>query len=221
MVGHPVTCQASSRTDAGVHAAAMPVNFLTTKSIPLHGFVRGLNAFIGNDVAVLNAEEVPLDWNARAASRAKTYGFHYQIGHTRLPLQTGRAWYVKRTTLDVERMREASQLLVGEHDFSAFRASGCTSKTTWRRMYDLSIDETRPGELISLHITGNAFLRHMVRIIAGTLFEVGVGRKTVHDVAAALRSRERPQAGVTAGPEGLTLLKVHFEGYPKLGPSTD
>ena len=196
----------------------MPVNFQTSKDIPLHGFLRGINALVDPDIAVLDVEEVPPGWNARRAAAAKTYRFQYQLGPSRMPLLTRNAWYVKREDLDLEAMRRAAALLIGEHDFSSFRAAGCNAKTTWRRIYDVSFERSPDGNLIIMHITGNAFLRHMVRILAGTLFEVGIGRLSIDGFAEALAAQHRPAAGVTAGPEGLTLVTVHFEGYAKLGP---
>jgi len=217
MVHHPVKLGASSRTDAGVHAAGMPANFETVRDIPLHGFVRGANGSLEDDVAVLDAVEVGPDWDARDAALAKTYCYRFLLGETRLPLSDRQSWWVCKEELDVGAMHEAAQSLIGHHDFSAFRSAHCTSRTRRRRMYAFEVARTADGRQVTLRVTGNAFLRNMVRILAGTLYRVGTGQTRVEEVADILASCDRTCAGMTAPAEGLTLEVVHFEGYPRLG----
>ena len=217
MVRHEVTLYGSSRTDAGVHARALPVNFETLRdTITLHGFMRGLNSHLPNDVAVIGVEERPLGWRARRAAVAKTYHYRYQLGRARQPLLWRSSWNVRAETLDVDAMRAAAARLVGTHDFAAFRAAGCDSKSTLRLMHSVEVDPEGP-DLLLLRITGNAFLRNMVRVIAGSLAEVGRGRRDADSLSAALASRVRAHAGPTAPARGLTLQQVHFDGYPRVG----
>ncbi len=237
MVGHPVTARASSRTDAGVHALAMPVTFDTTVAIPPLGFLRGLNALLPPDVAVRRARDVPPGWRPRDAAVAKTYRYRWLAGPSRRPLERRRRWDVRRP-LDVEAMRQAAAHLVGDFDFSSFRSSSCGARTTQRRIYRVNVEasEERGAELPlafedasgdgdddgawqrgSIVVTGNAFLHKMVRILAGTLVEVGRRRHPPGWVAEVLAARDRTLAGPTAPPHGLTLERVHFTGYPRVG----
>ncbi len=217
MVHHDVTLYGSSRTDAGVHARAMPVNFETHRTIPAEGFLRGLNGHLPPDAAVVEARDVPAGFRARDAAVAKTYRYLFQTGPCALPLHRRTAWWVRRRALDLGAMRDAAQRLVGEHDFAAFRSSSCVSKTTMRRMYRLDLTELGADGLLALDITGNAFLHNMVRVIAGTLAEVGWGQRAPESLDALLSAGARAAAGVTAPAHGLTLVQVHFEGYPRLG----
>ena len=225
MVHHPVKLGGSSRTDAGVHAVGMPANFETSRDIPLHGFVRGLNCNLADDVAVLEAVEVPPQWDARDAALAKTYCYRYLLGETRSPLLDRQSWWVSCRTLDVAAMQAAAQSLLGHHDFSAFRASKCNSRTRRRCMYAIDVERDPDGAHVTMRVTGNAFLRNMVRIMAGTLYRVGRGQMPVAEVAEVLASLDRTRAGMTAPARGLTLEIVHFEGYPRVGkrdsPPTD
>ena len=217
MVHHPVKLGGSSRTDAGVHAIGMPANFQTTRDIPLHGFVMGLNGNLADDLAVLEAEEMEATWDARQAAGAKTYCYRYMLGETRMPLDDRYSWWVRRTSLDVAAMHAAAQSLLGSHDFNAFRASKCNAKTSRRCMYAMDVALAPDGRQVTLRVTGNAFLRHMVRIIAGTIYRVGTGQTRVEEVAEILATCDRTRAGMTAPARGLTLERVHFDGYPRLG----
>lgn len=216
MVQHEVQLSGASRTDKGVHAEAHAANFKTESTIPVEGFRRGLNANLGDDLAVIRVTEVEPEFDARYNAVAKTYQYRLQVGPTRLPHHHWNSWYI-RNDLNLDRMNDAAQRLLGVHRFGAFRARGCTSHTAERRMY--AVDVTREGDspIVLITITGNAFLRNMVRILAGTLMEVGEGRRPPESVTEALESQERSDAGITAPARGLTLQTVHFEGYPRLG----
>jgi len=221
MVQHPVTLYGSSRTDSGVHARALPVNFETPRTIPLHGFLRGLNAVLPSDLGVLSVEERPVGWRTRFESVAKTYVYRYQLGDARWPLYSRTAWHCRWPALDLDAMNDAAEAMLGEHDFNAFRSSRCVSKSSLRHMHAIRVaelSETRgKAPVVELEVTGNAFLHNMVRIIAGTMAEVGRGKLRRANVERALESGERSHAGPTAPPCGLTLWKVYFEGYPRLG----
>ncbi len=216
MTGHPTTLYAASRTDAGVHAMAMPVCFDTDCAVPTSGFSRGLNTMLPDDLAVISVDEVEPGFRTRRAAVAKTYRYQFQIGEARRPILNRQAAWVKRPSIDVEAMAEAAKRYLGDHDFSAFRAAQCDARTTIRRMYSVSVTAHETEPLVCFEVTGNAFMRHMVRIMAGTLLEVGRGRYTADDVSALLESGDRTQSGPTAPAAGLTLIKVHFDSYPKI-----
>ena len=116
-------------------------------------------------------------------------------------------------------MHAAAQAFVGSHDYTAFRAAKCNARTSRRRMYAVDVAREADGMHVTMRVTGNAFLRHMVRIMAGTLFRVGTGQARVEEVAEILASCDRARAGMTAPARGLTLERVHFDGYPRLGKS--
>ena len=217
MVHHPVQLGGSSRTDAGVHAVAMPANFQTTRDIPEIGFLRGINDKLDRDVSVLDVREVPATWDARNAAVAKRYCYRYLLGESRMPLRDRTSWWVRRHTLDVDKMHEAAQAFLGSHDFSSFRASKCVARTRRRFMHALSVEASPEGDQINLRIVGNAFLTHMVRIMAGTLYRVGVGHTKVSEIPEIIAAKERARAGMTAPSRGLTLEEVYFEGYPRIG----
>lgn len=216
MVHHPVQLWASSRTDSGVHARAMPITFETDRPISAAGFANGLNTHLPPDISVLDAREVPLGWRAREHSVAKTYTYRLQLGARRALTQRV-TWWLRRARVDLPAMREAAALLLGEHDFNAFRAAACDARTTQRCLHRIDIPEPDRDEVVAIDVVGNAFLRNMVRIITGTLVEVGVGRRPPSWVAEVLAGRDREMAGPTAPGAGLTLTEVHFEGYPRLG----
>lgn len=206
----PVKVRAASRTDAGVHARGQVVKFSTTRfKIPLYGFERGLNARLPPDVAVRKVVEVDYDWDPRAAARGKHY--RYTLWNDPLPtaLDRARVWWA-RGPLDLTAMQTAADLFVGTHDFEAFRAAGCPSPHAVRQMYRVDV---RRGDRSFVHVDllGNAFCRNQVRIMVGTLREVGGGRRTVEAVARALHTRLRAHAGITAPPEGLCLEEVIYD----------
>jgi tRNA pseudouridine38-40 synthase len=222
MVHHPVELHASSRTDAGVHARAMPVAFDTLRAIPASGFLRGLNAILPDDLSVTTAVEAPYGFRPREASVAKTYRYIYQLGPRRA--LTGRhAWWLKRDALDIGAMRDAALLYIGEHDYAAFRSVHCDAKSTMRHIHTATVSDADAEGRVCFEVTGNAFLRNMVRVMAGALAAVGLGRRPPAWVGELLATRIREDAAQTAPACGLTLAEVHFRGYPRIGkgePST-
>lgn len=205
--GEAAIMRSSSRTDAGVHARRMPVLVRTGLTVPAKGAQLGLNAYLREDLRVTGAEDVPAEFDVRADAIGKRYVYRVQPGPVRLPLWRRHAWHVKGR-LDLAAMRDAAAMLVGSHDFAAFRSAQCTAKTTVRTL--LAIDVQSDGDIAAIAVHGNAFLHNMVRVIAGTLVGVGRGRFGADDVRRMLESRDRDQAGQTAPAHGLTLHDVFY-----------
>jgi len=209
LLGHPVTITGASRTDAGVHALGQVCNFVTEHaSIPSDGIRKALNSALPAAIAVVDAAEVAEDFHARFASAGKHYRYRIFTRKSRSPTRRLDHWQLDYP-LAVGRMWQAAQSLIGEHDFSAFRASGCTAKSTHRRITAAEVRSEDDHEIV-IDLRGNAFLRNMVRIIAGTLAEIGAGRRPVTDVADLLAHGDRTRAGRTAPAAGLTLVRVYY-----------
>nr|C6E4S9.1 RecName: Full=tRNA pseudouridine synthase A; AltName: Full=tRNA pseudouridine(38-40) synthase; AltName: Full=tRNA pseudouridylate synthase I; AltName: Full=tRNA-uridine isomerase I [Geobacter sp. M21] len=208
MLGGKTALHGSGRTDAGVHARGMVACFQTDKGMPLRAFREGLNCLLPADIAVREACEVPLEFHPRFDALAKHYRYTMLLDDLRSPLSRLTAWRLKGK-LDVDAMRSACAAFVGEHDFAAFRASNCAAKTTVRRIY--SMDLVQEGPFLHLDVKGSGFLKNMVRIITGTLIEVGQGKKSVEDVARLLKGSDRQQnSGMTVPPQGLCLMQVYY-----------
>jgi tRNA pseudouridine38-40 synthase len=214
MLGERVPVTGAGRTDAGVHARAQVASIRTGTTIPSGGLLRGLNSKLPRDVAVVGVDEVPAGFDARRWARGKRYGYRLLNRVARSPLLERTSWHV-RGTLDTAAMTEAAGHLLGEHDFSAFRALGTDHKTTIRTIRRLDI--VRDGDIVLLDVEGTAFLRHMIRILAGTLVAVGLGRRTPASIEQVLASCDRTQAGRTAPPQGLTLEAVFYGEGPVTG----
>jgi tRNA pseudouridine38-40 synthase len=209
MLGGHVAVVGASRTDAGVHALGQVASFRTVTDIPLHGLRRGLNGALPESIAVVDATEAPADFHARFSARGKHYRYRILARPDRGPLARRTAWHRPRP-LDLPAMQAAATHLVGEHDFSAFRAAGCSARHAVRRITAVEVS-TGPDRLVSIDVRGNAFVRNMVRIIAGTLVEVGEGRLPARELPAILASRDRERAGQTAPARGLTLVEVFYD----------
>jgi tRNA pseudouridine38-40 synthase len=207
IAAHPVAVTCAGRTDTGVHALGQVVHFDTESLRPMRGWTLGANTELPPDVAVQWVAPVPDDFHARYSATARTYRYLIVNRATRAPLFRGRAWCVY-APLDAERMHAAAQALVGEHDFSAFRAAECQSRVPIRRLQRLEV--RRAGEQLTVEVTANAFLHHMVRNLVGTLVEVGDGSQPVEWVAETLASRDRRLAGPTAPPDGLYFARVEY-----------
>lgn len=201
----------SGRTDAGVHALGMGVTFSTEHSIPLKGLMLGLNAVLPDDIVVLNAREVPLVFDARRRAMGKRY--RYKVWNCPQPsaLLRKRAWHIF-APLDIQAMYEGSRALLGRHDFSAFRASGCSAKHPVRDIYNISVQ--RKGSEVIMEFEGSAFLRHMVRNLAGALVEVGKGERPPEWIGELLASRNRQLGARTAPAQGLYLVEVRYQLPP-------
>jgi tRNA pseudouridine38-40 synthase len=201
-----VTC--AGRTDRGVHARAQVVHFDTDAQRPDSAWVRGVNAMLPEAMAVLWAQRVSPDFHARYAARSRSYRYVLLNRPVRPALAARYAgWH--HAPLEVEPMREAAALLLGEHDFSAFRAAECQAKNPVRTLHSIGIE--RDGERIEFTLRANAWLQHMVRNIVGTLVYVGKGKHRPQWAKQLLESRERARAAPTFGPEGLYLEAVEYE----------
>jgi tRNA pseudouridine38-40 synthase len=207
MTGESVFVRGAGRTDAGVHADGQVATFEIGVNIPPHGLLRGLNSALPPDVALVDVAEAPSDFDARFSARGKVYRYTVWNHFTRSPLRARRAWHV-REPLDVEAIRVAAAGLVGDHDFRAFRASDCDRRTTRRIVRGIDID--RQGAVLTIDVEATAFLKNMVRILVGTLIDVGRGRVPPDAVARMLATGDRTIGGMTAPPQGLTLLRVIY-----------
>jgi len=249
MAGHPVTIRGASRTDAGVHAADQVAAFDTVRAIPPRGWVLGLNQGLPEDVAVRHAAPCRRGYQPRFDAVEKTYRYLLQTGRARDPLWRRRAWFLSQTTppdgdhlddgdarhdparppppddagrwLDVGAMREAARRLEGTHDFRAYQAADDPRKDN--RVRTLSavrvVTDAGAPHLLAIEVTGDAFLKNMVRIVAGTLVEVGRGRLSPDAVEASLGpTANRTDAGPTAPPQGLTLLRLVIGRTPASSP---
>ncbi|MEP6860861.1 MAG: tRNA pseudouridine(38-40) synthase TruA [Deltaproteobacteria bacterium] len=212
LLQHPVVVTGASRTDSGVHARGQVCAFATERPIPLHGIRRGLNSLLPDDIAVREATEVDAAFHPRHSATGKHYRYTILARADRSPRWRHRAWHVS-DPLDLDAMRAGAAYLVGEHDFAAFRAAGCAAKTTIRRITSLAIGHAPEHlDLVRVDLHGNAFLRQMVRIIVGTLVEVGAGKLPPPQVAEIMASLDRVNAGTTAPPQGLELVEVQYDG---------
>jgi tRNA pseudouridine38-40 synthase len=203
----PVECVCAGRTDAGVHALAQVVHFDSDAARSERGWRLGANTYLPPDISVTWVREVAAHFHARYGALARSYRYFIFNRDSRLALATGRATWERRP-LDAGRMHEAAQALLGEHDFSAFRAVECQAKSPVRRVERLAV--TRRGECVLLDITANAFLHHMVRNIAGLLLSIGQGESRPERVAEVLATRDRRQNAATAPPDGLYLVEVRY-----------
>jgi len=205
--GHPVATICAGRTDAGVHATAQVVHFETTVDRPLTAWVRGANAHLPGEIAVQWARVVEAHFHARYSARARSYRYLILRSPVRQPLWRSQAAWVFRP-LDLESMRSAAARLVGEHDFSAFRAAACQAATPVRQVYDLTIAER--DAFLAISIRANAFLHHMVRNLVGALVEVGLGHRSPDWIDELLTLRDRRLSARTFPACGLTLVGVDY-----------
>jgi tRNA pseudouridine38-40 synthase len=207
VANEPVRVVGAGRTDSGVHATGQVAHFDTTARRKPRSWVLGANASLPPGICLRWARDVPADFHARFSALARSYSYLLLNRETRSALWRHRAWWVHRP-LDADRMQAAGQVLVGLHDFSAFRAAECQSKSAMRRIEQLAI--ARHGEFLRLDVTANAFLHHMVRNIVGTLAAVGRGDRPESWVGEVLHGRDRCQGGATAPAEGLYLVHVDY-----------
>lgn len=213
----PLATTCAGRTDAGVHAIEQVVHFDTQLDRAMQSWVRGVNAFLPDSIVVRWAAEVPPDaegnaFHARFSARARTYRYVLYNNPNPSSLLAGRAGWVFRP-LDVALMREGARHLIGTHDFSAFRASGCQANSPVKQMHEVSIE--RRGDIIVFTVRASAFLHHMVRNIVGSLIYVGTGRNRPEWIAEVLESRSRDVAAPTFMPDGLYLARIDYD--PKWG----
>ncbi len=215
--GRAVTVHGAGRTDAGVHALGQAASVRLAHDIDVGSLVRALNAKLPTDIRVVAAEQVDDRFHARFAARQKSYRYYLVAGAVSSPFTRAHAWHVPGS-LDVAAMRDAGEGLVGRHDFAAFQAVGTDVESTVRTIFRVSIGaQPLPGvssfgetRLTAIDVVGDGFLRHMVRIMVGTLVSVGHGQRSVHAIGDVIASRQRERAGVTAPAHGLFLVAVDY-----------
>lgn len=208
LFGHDVRIVSAGRTDAGVHAAGQVVSCTTTSAFDLDRLPIAASAMLRSSrIAVLRAVEREPGFSARRHALARTYRYRIVNRKAPSPLNERRAFHV-RAPLEIAAMRTGAEPLVGEHDFAAFCATPPVRGGTMRTVTGISID--RAGDFIEVWMTADSFLHQMVRIIVGTLVDVGRGRMKPQEVGAVLASRQRDRAGFTAPPHGLFLERVHY-----------
>lgn len=208
LLKEPVAVIGASRTDSGVHARGNVAVFDTENRMPADKICFALNQRLPEDIRIQLSEEVPLTWHPRKANCRKTY--EYKILNRKIAMPLERLYsHFCYVPLDVDKMKQAAQYLIGEHDFKSFCTVRTQAEETVRTIYSLDIDKT--DDMISIRISGNGFLYNMVRIIAGTLMKVGMGVYPPEHVEEILEARDRQQAGQTALAKGLTLLSLEYE----------
>ena len=208
ITGEDVELNASGRTDAGVHSFGQVANFKTNSQIPIDKFAIAINSKLKRSIVIKKAEEVDENFHSRLSCKKKTY--RYIINNS----VEGTAIYRNLEThisqkLDVKKMQEAVKYFEGEHDFKAFKASGTSSKSSVRTIYEAKVYQK--GDRIFIELTGNGFLYNMVRIIAGTLVDVGMGKIEPSQIKDIIKEGKREKAGKTLPPNGLYLLEVKYE----------
>ncbi len=208
ILGVKIRLNASGRTDAGVHALGQVANFFYDGNVDLWRLQRGLNALTPDGIVIRRAEVMPDSFDARRDGRVRVY--QYRIWSDPWPSAISRrfSWHVHEP-LDLSAMQEAIRHLEGQHDFASFQAAGCDAPHAVRTIYRNTL--TRQGELVLYDVEANAFLRHMVRNIVGTLVEVGRRERAPASFAELLEARDRTLAGPTAPPQGLFLVEVRYE----------
>jgi len=208
VAAHPVEIMAAGRTDAQVHAVGQVAHFDTGSLRYDHQWLLGINRHLPADISVTWVLQAQPDFHARFSAIWRSYRYVIVNRLTRSALQHDRAcWY--HYPLDEQAMHRAAQCLIGEHDFTAFRASACQSRTAWRRIHEIRV--SRHDELVLIDVRANAFLHHMVRNIAGVLMTIGKGDAPEDWAHAVLQQRDRTRGGCTAPAQGLYLTGV---GYP-------
>jgi tRNA pseudouridine38-40 synthase len=205
---HPIRTICAGRTDAGVHALGQVIHFDSDAPRAPHAWVFGANSLLPDSVSLRWVKAVPDEFNARRSARSRRYRYVIHNCRARSGLLGRRAFWFAYP-LDAARMQASAACLLGEHDFSAFRAAECQSRTPIRRVDEVMV--TRQGDWIAIEIEANAFLHHMVRNIVGVLMAVGQGARPMEWTAGLLAGRDRSLGGVTAGPEGLYFMRVRYD----------
>jgi tRNA pseudouridine38-40 synthase len=200
----------TSRTDAGVHARAQYVAFDSTRAIASRGWVLGTNQHLPEDVAIRSAQPVPVGYNPRFANRGKRYEYLVQTEAVRDPFRAPLSWRVG-AKLDLAAMIREAAVLVGTHDFAAFRSAADERENTVRTIHALTVERIDGDAVVRFAVEGNGFMHNMVRILVGTLVDIGLGRLPAGRAREALESKDRRLAGMTAPPHGLCLARVDLD----------
>ena len=207
LTGETIEVIGASRTDSGVHSKGNVAVFDTESSVPADRFMYALNSLLPEDISVVESKEAAPDFHPRHCASIKTYEYRIFVSRINDPLKRRYA-YRFPTKLNVERMDEAAKYLIGEHDFKSFCCVRTQAETTVRKIY--SADVFHDGDDIVIRVSGAGFLYNMVRIIAGSLMEVGSGKKDPIHIKEVLEGTDRTLAGPTAEPQGLTLVNIEF-----------
>jgi tRNA pseudouridine38-40 synthase len=206
--GGPVTVHGAGRTDAGVHALRQVASARVSCTLDVAVLTRALNAQLPEDIRVISTEEAADDFHARFGARSKTYRYQIRNTPTASPFERYWVWHIAER-LDVAAMNQAAASLVGRHDFAAFRSVGSDVSSTVRTLTESGWRDS--DGFLTYDVSGDGFLRHMVRAIVGTLVEVGRGWRLPDHVAGLLHGGTRAQAGTTAPPHGLILAHVDYD----------
>ncbi len=207
ITGEKVDLTASGRTDAGVHALGQVANFKTTSTLPIEKFAIAINSKLKKSIRIQKAEEVNERFHSRYNCKQKTYRYIINNAKQASAIYRNLEYYVP-IKLNIEEMKKAIKHFEGEHDFKGFKASGTSSKSSIREIYKTSIK--KEDERIIIELTGNGFLYNMVRIIVGTLVDVGLGKIKSEQIPEIINSKDRTKAGKTLPPYALYLVKVEY-----------
>ena len=208
ITGEKVELIGSGRTDAGVHAFAQVANFKIENNFPIEKMAIAINSQLKKSIRIQKAEEVSEEFHSRYHCHRKTYAYIIDNSEQGSAIYRNLTYHVPQT-LDIEAMQKGVQLLVGEHDFSSFKSSGTSSKSSIRTIYEAKI--LKEQERVVIQLTGNGFLYNMVRIISGTLLEIGLGEKRPEEMKEILEAKDRQKAGKTLPAHGLFLMNVEYE----------
>ncbi len=208
ITGEDITLSGSGRTDSGVHALGQVANFKTDTNIKADEFQMGLNSTLPKDIAIVGAEEIELDFHAQFSAKSKTYIYHIYNSPHPSALLRNRAWFIPYS-LDTNKMQDACASLVGEHDFAAFAQADTDIQTTIRTVLKVNMQQT-DNDLIEFSIEATGFLKRMVRLIIGTIVQVGKGKITPEDFAQILHSGQKTKHVYAAPPQGLYLKEVKY-----------
>ena len=207
ITGEKVDLTASGRTDAGVHSLGQTANFKTDSQIPIEKIAKAINSKLKKSIVIKSAEEVDEKFHSRYSVKSKTYRYIINNSENGTAIYRGLEYHIPMK-LDVKKMQEAVKFFEGEHDFKGFKASGTSSKSSIRTIYKGEVKQEE--ERIIIEVTGNGFLYNMVRIIAGTLVDVGLEKIKPEEIPEIIESKDRTKAGKTLPPHGLYLLKVEY-----------
>ena len=208
ITGEDVELNASGRTDAGVHALGQVANFKTNTDLSIEKFPIAINSKLKKSIRIISAEEVPDNFHSRLSCKRKTYRYVINNSVFSSAIYRNLETHVPQK-LDVNKMKQAVKYFEGEHDFKAFKASGTSSKTSVRTIYKAEVI-SMPNNRIYIELTGNGFLYNMVRIIAGTLVDVGLGKINPEEIPDIILKGKRDRAGKTLPPNGLFLVNVEY-----------
>ena len=209
VTGEEVELMASGRTDAGVHAFGQVANFKTNSNIPIDKIAIALNSNLKKSIRILKAEEVEEKFHSRLTCKKKTYRYVINNSEFSSAIYRNLETHIPQK-LDIQKMKTAAKYFEGEHDFKAFKASGTSSKSSVRIIYKAEVIEM-PNNRIYIELTGNGFLYNMVRIISGTLVDVGTGKIEPEDIEKIIEAKDRNLAGKTLQPNGLYLVSVEYD----------